>query len=297
MIALELRLLRYFITIVQEGSISKAAEVLHITQPTLSRQLKDLEDYFDIELFIRGKRQIILTDNGLLFYQRAKEIIELADKTEKEFFEIKESISGTIAIGCVESRAVYDFMEYINLFSKKYRNITFDVYNGYADDIKDRLDKGLTEIGILVEPVDVDKYDFIRLQTKEQWGILAPIDSELAKNKTVQWSDLENIPLIVPKRHYERNELAKVFRDAPEHLNIIMTYNLFSNMIYMVENGTGYALCIDGALSIRNNNKTKFLPFEPEYATGSVLVWKKNNILGKPANLLVETYRENNHDK
>lgn len=297
MTALELRLLRYFVTIVQEGNISKAAEVLHITQPTLSRQLKDLEDYFDIELFIRGKRQIILTDNGLLFYQRAKEIIELADKTEKEFFEIKESISGTIAIGCVESHAVYDFMEYINLFLKKYKNITFDVYNGYADDIKDRIDKGLTEIGILAEPVDVDKYDFIRLQAKEQWGILAPIDSELAKKKTVQWSDLENIPLIVPKRHYERKKLAKVFRDAPEHLNIIMTYNLFSNMIYMVENGTGYALCIDGALSIRNNNKTKFLPFEPEYATGSVLVWKKNHILGKPANLLVETYRENNHNK
>lgn len=295
MIVLELRLLRYFITIVHEGNISKAAEALHITQPTLSRQLKELEDYFDIELFIRGKRQIILTDNGLLFYQRAKEIIELADKTEKEFFEMKESISGTISIGCVESRAVCGFMEYINQFSKKYGNITFDVYNGYAADIKDRLDKGLNEIGILVEPVDVDKYDFIKLEAKEQWGILAPINSELAKNKTAQWSDLEDIPLIVPKRHYERNELAKVFKDAPSHLNIIATYNLFSNMIYMVENGMGYALCIDGALSIRNNNKTKFLPFEPEYSTGSVLVWKKNHILGKPANLLVETYREKNN--
>lgn len=294
---MEFRLLRYFITIVEEGNISKAAEALHITQPTLSRQLKYLEDYFDVELFIRGNRKMILTDNGLLFYQRAKEIIELADKTEKEFFQINESISGTITIGCVESRAVCDFMGYINIFLGKYKNITFDIYNGYADDIKDRLDKGLIEIGILVEPVDVDKYSFIKLQSNERWGILAPINSELVKRETVKWSDLENIPLIVPKRHYEGKELRKVFPDVPNNLNIIMTYNLFSNTIYAVENGTGYALCIDGALSIQNNNKTKFLPFEPGYITGSVLVWKRNHILGKPANLLVETYRENYYNK
>ncbi len=289
---MDIRLLRYFVTVAQEGNITKAADSLFITQPTLSRQLHDLEEYFGTDLFIREKRKISLTDSGFLLYQRAVEILELCDKTEDEMFSLKTETAGSISIALVESHGVNDFMPYIKSFTKEYPNIVFDIYNGYADDIKDRIDKGLTEIGVLMEPVEVGKYDFLRLPTKERWGILAPAESAIAQKKSISWQELQKIPLIIPRRHFGRRALEKAFPNAPENLHIIATYTLFSNVAYMVEEEIGYALCIEEAEEIRQRGKTVFVPLEPEYLTGNVMVWRKNQAFGKSAIIFLNYVRK-----
>ena len=164
---MEIRVLRYFLTVVREESITRAAEVLHITQPTLSRQLSQMEDQMGVKLFVRGSRKISLTNEGLLLRRRAEEILELVDKTEQELIAQEEQVEGTVSIGCGDSRAVQRLPELIRTFHEKYPLVTFDLYTATADHVTDRMDRGLTDIGLLLEPVDLEKYDFIRLAGKE----------------------------------------------------------------------------------------------------------------------------------
>lgn len=160
---MELRVLRYFTTMAQEGNISRAAEILHITQPTLSRQLMDLEKELESKLFIRGKKEITLTEEGMLLYQRAQEILELSERTKQELVHRNESISGLVSVGCVEGMGTRVLADMLRNFADKYPKMQFDLYNGYSDDIKERLDKGLLDVGLLMEPVELAKYDFVRL--------------------------------------------------------------------------------------------------------------------------------------
>ena len=286
---MELRILRYFLAVVREGNITKAAEILHITQPTLSRQLKELEEELGTNLFIRGKREIKLTDEGLLLDQRAKEIIELADKTERQFIEHKNLIGGVISIGCVESRATLFLPELLEKFSKKYPQVQYDLYNGYADDIKEKIDKGLIDIGLLLEPVEIWKYDFIRLPHNERWGVLMQKSDPLAQKESITLKDISMFPLIIPKRAIVQNEIANWFDGDFNKLHIFATYNLIFNAILLVEKGLGYAVCIQGALSIRDNSTTCFIPLTPEHTTKSVLIWKKNYIFSSASSLFIET--------
>lgn len=227
---MELRILRYFLAVVREGNITKAAEILHITQPTLSRQLKELEEELGTNLFIRGKREIKLTDEGLLLDQRAKEIIELADKTERQFMEHKNLIGGVVSIGCVESRATLFLPELLEKFSIKYPQVQYDLYNGYADDIKEKIDKGLIDIGLLLEPVEISKYDFIRLPQKERWGVLMKKSDSLAKKESITLEDISVFPLIIPKRAIVQNEIANWFDGDFDKLHIFATYNLLCSV-------------------------------------------------------------------
>ena len=286
---MELRILRYFLAVVREGNITKAAEILHITQPTLSRQLKELEEELGTNLFIRGKREIKLTDEGLLLDQRAKEIIELADKTERQFMEHKNLIGGVISIGCVESRATLFLPELLEKFSIKYPQVQYDLYNGYADDIKEKIDKGLIDIGLLLEPVEISKYDFIRLPHKERWGVLMQKSDPLAQKESITLKDISMFPLIIPKRAIVQNEIANWFDGDFEKIHIFATYNLLFNAILLVEKGLGYAVCLQGALSVRDNSTTCFVPFTPERNTKSVLIWKKNYIFSSASSLFIQT--------
>lgn len=286
---MELRILRYFLAVVREGNITKAAEILHITQPTLSRQLKELEEELGTNLFIRGKREIKLTDEGLLLDQRAKEIIELADKTERQFMEHKNLIGGVISIGCVESRATLFLPELLEKFSIKYPQVQYDLYNGYADDIKEKIDKGLIDLGLLLEPVEISKYDFIRLPQKERWGVLMQKSDPLAQKESITLKDISVFPLIIPKRAIVQNEIANWFDGDFDKLHIFATYNLLFNAILLVEKGLGYAVCLQGALSIRDNSATCFVPFTPERTTKSVLIWKKNYIFSSASSLFIQT--------
>lgn len=178
---MEIRVLRYFLTVIREESITRAAEILHITQPTLSRQLAQLEEELGVTLFTRGTRKITLTHEGILMRRRAEEIIELVDKAEKEVSQQNEVLEGTISLGCGDLHAVQILAKIIASFSSLYPKVNFDLYTASADHIKERIDKGLTDIGLLLEPVDLSKYEFIRIPQKEHWVALLPADSPLQK--------------------------------------------------------------------------------------------------------------------
>ena len=246
---MEIRVLRYFLAIVREESITKAAELLHITQPTLSRQIAQMEEDMGVKLFDRGTRKIVLTNEGLLLRRRAEEILELVDKTERELAEQDEKVEGTVSIGCGDLAAVQMMPELIKKFRERYPAVNFDLYTATADHIKDRMDRGLTDIGLLLEPINMEKYDYIRLNREEQWVAVIPPDSPLAKLEYITPEDLRGMPLILPRRLNVQSELARWFGDEFEKLNVVFTSNLPSNSSIMVHHGLACSLIIQGSIS------------------------------------------------
>lgn len=287
---MELRVLKYFLTAVNENNITRAADILHITQPTLSRQLMELERELGTTLFIRGKRSLTLTDNGIVFKQRAEEIVELADRAEREFLG-SDTISGVIALGATEAVGSRTLARMIRHFSQKYPAVQFDLYNEMADNVKDRVDKGLVDIGFVLEPVDTTKYDFIRISKKETWGLLVDMGHPLAQKDTVTVQEAARYPLMLPKRENVRNEILNWFGKDESHLCIIANYTLLSNIVLLVEEGMGCAVCLDGALSIGNRPGIRFIPLRPEHTTRSVLLWKKNRMFSPAASLFIQMIR------
>ena len=275
---MEFRVLKYFLMVAREENITKAAALLHLTQPTLSRQLMQLEAELGVKLFHRSKHSIILTEDGMLLKRRAQEIISLSDKTVQELSHKEDVLSGEIAIGCGETKNMLFLSEQIRKFRQKYPLVQFSIHSAIADDIKERIEKGILDIGLLMEPVDVGKYEFIRMPQKEKWGILVRKDSELAAKESINPKDLTNVPLIMVKRELVKNELASWFGDYYEGLQIAATYNLILNAASMVERGVGVALCFDLGASFYED--LCFIPLAPTLETGSVLVWKKNQTLG-----------------
>ena len=197
---MELRTLRYFLAAAQEGNITRAADILHITQPTLSRQIMDLERELGTTLMSRGKNGLTLTDDGIFFRQRAEEIVELADRLERSFAERNAEVSGIISIGAVEAIGSRLFAKLVKRFSEKYPLVRFHLYNEVADSLKDRIDKGLIDVGLLLEPVDTSKYDYIRLSQKETWGVLMRDDHPLAQRESIRPEEVTQYPLILPLR-------------------------------------------------------------------------------------------------
>ena len=285
---MELRTLRYFLAAAQEGNITRAADILHITQPTLSRQIMELERELGTTLMLRGKNGLTLTDDGLFFRQRAEEIVELADRLEQNFTERKSDVSGLIAIGASESVGSRLFARLIKRFSDKYPLIQFHLYNEMADNIRDRLEKGLVDVGLLLEPVDTSRYDFVRLSQKETWGILMRDDHPLAERKTITPDEIAEYPLILPLRERVRNEILNWMRKEEKDLTIPLSYTLLSNAALMVEAGLGCAFCLDGALAIHSSPHLSFVPISPEHTTRSVLIWKKNQMFSPATALFIQ---------
>lgn len=285
---MELRTLRYFLAAAEEENITRAAEILHVTQPTLSRQLMDLERELDTTLMLRGKKGLTLTDDGRYFRQRAEEIVELADRLEQAFVQRNTEISGIISIGASEAVGSRLFAQLVKQFSDKYPLVRFQLYNEMADQIKDRLDKGLVDVGLLLEPVDTTKYDFVRLSQKETWGILMRKDHPLADRTSIQPREVTAYPLILPLRDPVRGEILNWLRCEEKDLNIPLYYTLLSNTALMVEAGLGCAFCLDGALSIHSSPSLRFVPISPEHTTRSVLVWRKNQIFSPATSLFIQ---------
>lgn len=223
---MELRVLEYYLMVAREENITKAAELLHITQPTLSRQLAQMEEELGVRLFTRGKHSITLTEDGMLLKRRAQEIVDLADKTRRDLKHDEQELSGKISIGSGEVKSMHVLADWIAKFHCQHPKVTFDIYSGTADEIKEQLEKGLMDIGLLAEPVDVTKYMFIRLPEKARWGVLVRKDSAIAEKEYVTAKDLADIPLLVPKRSSVQNELANWFKDEYDRVNVIVTYNL-----------------------------------------------------------------------
>lgn len=272
---MEIRVLRYFLTVVREESITKAADALHITQPTLSRQLSQMEDDLGVSLFHRGTRKITLTNEGMLLRRRAEEILQLVDNTEKELVEQEEQIEGKITIGCGELASVQILSELIVDFTKKYPGVTYDIFTATADLVKEQMDAGLIDIGLLLEPVDIEKYEFIRLDAREKWVVLMRSDDELAKKDSVTAKDLSELPVILPRRLNVQSELASWFGDYYSNLRVLFTSNLNTNGAVMVRNGLAYSVVIEGAVSFWDHTKIMCRPLSPELTATCVLAWKR----------------------
>lgn len=270
---MELRVLRYYLTVAREENITRAAEVLHITQPTLSRQMADLEEELNTRLFERGNRRVTLTEAGIFLRRRAEELVELADKTAREFSTRDEELHGVVSVGSGVTAAVSDTLPMLlEHCASLMPQVRFELYTGSAAVIKDRLDKGLLDVGILMEPVEIEKYDFIRLPQKEVWGILMPEDAPLAQKAAIGPQDLRPMPLIVSWRIQERDAKAW-FGGRVDDLHIFCTYDLIDNVIPLVERRLGYAFTIEGAYCPRD--VLCFRPLSPAITNTSVLVWKK----------------------
>lgn len=286
---MDLRVLRYYLTVAREENITRAAEFLHITQPTLSRQMAELEDELNTKLFERTNRKIALTEAGMLLRRRAEELVSLAEKTELEFRISGEELTGVISIGSGVSSVVSENLpDLIQTYSSRYPGVRFELHTGTAAVIKEQLDKGLLDIGILMEPVEVEKYDFIRLPKKDVWGILMPEDDPLTHKTRITPADLKNLPLIVSWRIAER-EAKAWFGGSTDNLNVICTYDLIDNVVPLVERRLGYAFVIEGAL--KHLPGLVFRPLYPEVSNTSVFVWKKYQPSGAAVQKFIELVR------
>lgn len=293
---MEIRVLRYFLAVAREGSITAAANYLHLTQPTLSRQIHDLEDELGQQLLIRGSHRVTLTQQGVLFRKRAEEIIAMVDKTEEEFSAMEDSVSGDIYIGGGETQAMRPVAQIIKEIIKLYPGIRFHLHSGNAQDVTERVDKGLLDYGILIQPADISKYDFINLPSKDVWGVLMRKDCKLAEKETVEKDDLLNLPLICSRQvvlpNYSQNSFADWFQADFKKLNIVATYNLVYNAAIMVDEGIGYAVTLDKLADTSNSSNLCFRPLKPRLESGLNVIWKKYQVFSPAAQIFLDRLRE-----
>ena len=286
---MEIRVLNYFLMTAREENITRAAALLHITQPTLSRQLMQLEEELGVTLFQRGKYHITLTDEGMLLKRRAQEIVELVEKTEREFSHGEEEIAGEIALGCGETQNMTFLSERMAAFRRLYPLVSYRIYSATADEIKERIEKGLLGICLLLEPVDIGKYEFVRLPGKETWGVYALPDSPFAGKERVTAKDLLTVPLLLPWRDTVRHELAGWFGDDYEKIETAATYNLLLNAANMVRNKVGTALSFYQEHACQD---LCFIPLDPPLETGAVLAWKKNQMFSEAATAFIQFIKD-----
>lgn len=271
---MDIRVLKYFLTIVREGSFSRAADTLFVTQPTLSRQIAQLENELETKLFIRDK-QLSLTESGYALLKKAEQMVELMESIKADF-QSAEQIQGKISIGCGSLNSLGSLMQYIASFRRIYPNIHFDIDTNSADHIKEKLSQGLLDLGLLLEPVEIDQYQFIRMPEKERWGVLAPADSALAQKPDISKEQLLELPLLIAQRPSLQKELLNWMNVDLSQLNIIATYNLIPSAASMVMQRLGYALTLEGAVNLYDERKLTFRPLNPALEMTSVLAWKKH---------------------
>ncbi|KRE09247.1 LysR family transcriptional regulator [Priestia megaterium] len=293
---MEVRVLRYFLAVAREGNITRAADFLHVTQPTLSRQLKDLEQELGKKLFIRSSHSVILTDEGMLLRNRAEEIVNMVDKLEAEFSSMEETIGGDVYIGGGETEAMKHIARVAKDVQLRYPNIRYHLYSGNEEDITERLDKGLLDFGILIQPADISKYNYLNMPAKDVWGVVMRKDSPLAVKKSIQAADLLNVPLICSrqamKQTFSKNEFADWFGEDFHKLNIVTTYNLAYNAAIMVEEGVGYAITLDKIVNTSTASNLCFRPLQPRLESGLNIVWKKHHVLSAAANAFLKELQE-----
>lgn len=286
-----LRVLQYFLAVAREQNISAAAQSLHLTQPTLSRQLRELEEELGKQLMVRGSRKIALTEDGMLLRKRAEEILELVARTEKEVMQSDEAIGGDIYIGTGETDGVRQLARTANCLQAHYPGIRFHIASGDAADVCERLDKGLLDFGVLLGDIDKTKYHYMELPMKDTWGILMRRDSFLARKEAMTPRDLWDKPLILSRQVDNKSGLYRWLRREPSELHTVATYNLIYNASLMVEEGMGYAFALDKLVNT-TGSALCFRPLKPKLEVGMYLVWKKSRIFSRAAELFLESLQE-----
>lgn len=282
---MELRVLNYFLAVAREENITKAARSLHVTQPTLSRQIAQLEDELGIKLFKRSNHSIILTEDGMILKRRAQEILTLANKTKRDFLHKGDTLSGEIAIGSGEFQSTRFLSEFIASFHKKYPDVRYEIYSGNAENINDYIERGLLDIGLMSAPIDIRKYDFISMPAKEKWGIWVRTDSELADRDFVQPEDLISVPLITANTEFQKNNIGKWFGEYSKQVTVVAKGNLLYNETMLAYSKIGVVIGIE--LHCAYENLT-FIPLHPFLETGTALAWKKEQIFSPATATFIE---------
>ncbi|MEI0795817.1 LysR family transcriptional regulator [Brachyspira pilosicoli] len=289
---MEIRVLKYFLTTIREGNITKAAKYLNLTQPNLSRQINMLERDIGHKLFERKHNNIILTPEGILLKKRAEEIINMVDKTRAEFNFTDKVIAGDIFIGAGETWAMSLVASVMKDVQSDYPHIRYNIYSGNFQDITEKLDKGLLDFGLLIDPADLSKYDYLKIPLKDTWGLAMRKDSPLSNKKNITKRDLLNIPLIISRQvietEIEDNDFSRWFSDTFDNLNITATYNLIYNALIMVSEGMGYALCLDKLIDNMYHQNICFIPLKPKLESGINIVWKKNQEFSRASKIFLD---------
>ena len=284
---MEIRVLRYFLETAREGNMTRAAERLFISQPTMSKQLKELERELGAKLFIRSNYSIRLTAAGMLLRDRAEDILSLVDKTEAEFKSLEETNSGDIFVGAPESEAMSLFAEAVHSLQKNYPRIRCNIYSGNLSNVCERLDKGLLDFAIVMSYVALSKYNYLELPMKDTWGILMPKDDPLAGKKEFTVSDLDKLPLICSRQWIDQ-ESPRWLGSAVKEMNIVATYNLVYNGSVMVRAGMGYAVVLDKLVSTGEESDLTFIPLSGVPQTEMYVIWRKYQTFTPIANLLLQ---------
>lgn len=273
---MELRILKYFLTVVKEQSFTKAAEQLHITQPTLSRQLSAFEEELGTKLFVRSGKNITLTDEGILLKRRALEIVELEERTMEELRGTQEVIEGTVTVGCGEFAAVETLARICKQFKEKYPLVQIAIHTATADTIYEMMNKGLVDVGLFMEPVDTEGLDYIRIMDSDHWVVGMRPDDPLAQKQYIEKKELLGKPLILPERMGVQSELANWFGKDFSKLHISFTSNLGTNAGVMAANGLGYPVSIEGAAKYWREDLLVQRRLFPEITANTVIAWRRN---------------------
>lgn len=292
---MELRVLQYFLAVAREQNISSAAESLHLSQPTLSTQLKALEEELGKQLLIRGtkgSRKVLLTEEGMLLRKRAEEILELVRMTEREISLSNEVIAGDVYIGTGESDMIRIFARAAKSIQEKYPDIHFHILSGNAAFVKDYLDRGLIDFGVVYSPVDTTVYSSIKVPIRDTWGVLMRKDSPLAQKDVIQPQDLWDKPLILSAQKTDAWPMSSWFGQDITRLNIVATYNLVFNASLLVEEGLGYAVCFDKLINVSGDSKLCFRPLSPKMEAEASIIWKRYQLLSKAAQKFMDCLKE-----
>ena len=278
---MDIRVLQYFLAVAREESITKAAEALRMTQPPLSRQLKDLEEELGKQLLIRGSKKVTLTEDGMLLRKRAEELVDLMEKTKVELTSSSENIGGDIYIGCGETESISFLAQAAQDLQIKHPLIHYHIYSGDAERVMEKLDKGLIDFGLLVGEADISKYDYLKLPQKDLWGVLMQKDSLLAEKETICAEDLWDKPLIVSHQASISTEMFRWLRADISRLNIVATYDLIYNAAQFVKKGFGYVITLDRLINTTGDSNLCFRPLFPTLEAELCIVWKKYQVLSR----------------
>ncbi len=288
---MELRVLRYFLEVARAGSVTRAAERLHISQPTLSKQLKDLEGELGKKLFVRGSHDVKLTDEGMLLRKRAEDILNMADKTLEEFKSLGGFTGGDIWVGCAESDGIKHLARcYMDLL-ERYPGLRLHLQSGNSADVIERLDRGLLDFAIIVHEVDLSKYNYLELPATDRYGVLMRKDSPLAAKEAVCVDDLSDMPLICSRQGITE-DYPKVFQEKMDALRIVATFNLAYNAGVLVREGVGCALTFDKLVDTSPESALTFRPLTPPLETRMYMIWKKYQVFSPAAEALLRELRE-----
>ncbi len=283
---MELRVLQYFLAVAREQNISSAAESLHLSQPTLSTQLKALEQELGKQLLIRktkGSRKVLLTEEGMLLRKRAEEILELVRMTESEISLSNEVVAGDVYIGTGESDMIRIFAKAAKNIHKKHPDIHYHILSGNAAFVQNYLDRGLIDFGVVYSPVDPNVYSCVKVPVRDTWGVLMRKDSPLAEKDSIQPQDLQDEPLIISAQKTDAWPMPDWFGQDMSRLNVVATYNLVFNASLLVEEGLGYAVCFDKLINVSGNSSLCFRPLSPKMEAQASIIWKRYQVFSKAA--------------